>query len=444
MPSSRRDFLSNTSKLLAASSIAGLSSSPLLSAAEEKKTTAADKIVIALIGCRNMGFGDLQNALKIEGVECGALCDVDSEILEKRSADIAKLQGKAPLQYKDYKKLIENKDINAVIIGTPDHWHCLPFIAACQAGKDIYVEKPLANTIAECDLMVAATRKYQRVVQVGQQQRSGVHWKQAMDFMNEGKIGQLRKVNIWSNFHYGVGQPKVPDEAPPPSVDFDMWLGPAPQRSFNKNRFHGSWRMFWDYGGGLMTDWGVHLIDMALWVKGITALPIAVSASGGNFAFPDRAHETFDTMNVSYQLNDYTINWEHTAGVQSGPYGRAYGLAFVGNDATLVIDRDGWELFPEPDNGKYKVPAIPKQPGRDSHELHMRNFIECIRTRKDPACTIENGRLVALYAHMANIALRTNSRLQWNDVTKNFGNNAAANALITPNYRKPWSLPKVV
>ena len=443
MSSTRRDFLSNTSKLLAASGLAGFTTSPLPTNTGKKENSAADKIVVALIGCRNMGFGDLQNALKIEGVECGAICDVDTEILEKRSADVSKLQGKSPIQYKDYRKLMENKDINAVIIGTPDHWHCLPFIAACEAGKDIYVEKPLANSIAECELMVAVARKYNRVVQVGQQQRSGTHWKQAMDFMNAGGIGQLRKVNVWSNFNYGVGQPKIPDEAPPTTVDYDTWLGPAPKRSFNKNRFHGSWRMFWDYGGGLMTDWGVHLIDMALWAKQITELPISVSVTGGNFSHPDRAHETFDTMSVGYQLKDYTINWEHTAGVQSGPYGRAYGLAFVGNDATLVIDREGWELFPEMENGKYKVPALPKQSGRDSHEPHMKNFLECIKTRKDPVCTIENGRLVALYAHMANIALRTNSRLEWNDTAKNFGNNTSANALITPTYRKPWALPKV-
>ena len=443
MPTTRRDFISNSSKLLAASSLAGLTTSSVLGHESIKQTSAADKIGIALIGCRSMGFGDLQNALKVPGVECIAICDIDDEVIKNRSADVLKIQGKSPLHYKDYRKLMENKDINAVIIGTPDHWHCLPFIAACQSGKDIYVEKPLANSIAECDVMVAAARKYNRVVQVGQQQRSGSHWKQAMDFMNAGNIGQLRKINIWSNFNYGVGQPKVPDEAVPPGVDFDMWLGPAPKRSFNRNRFHGSWRMFWDYGGGLMTDWGVHLIDMALWVKETKDLPLAVTATGGNFAFPDRAHETFDTMSVSYQMKDYTINWEHTAGVQTGPYGRAYGLAFVGNDATLVIDRDGWELFPEMENGKYKVPAMPKQSGRDSHEPHMKNFIECIKTRKDPACTIENGRLVAVYAHMANIALRTNSRLEWNDTTKNFGNNAAANALITPSYRTPWSLPKM-
>lgn len=442
MSITRRNFLANTTKLVASTGLIGLTGAPLVSAAASKKTAAADKIVVALIGCKGMGFGDLENALKQPGVECGAICDIDDEILARRSADIVKLQGKAPLQYKDYRKLMENKDIQAVIIGTPDHWHCLPFIAACQAGKDIYVEKPLANSIAECDLMVKAARKYNRVVQVGQQQRSGAHWKTAMEFMNAGKIGDLRKVNIWANFNYGIGQPKAPDEAVPPGVDFDMWLGPAPKRSFNKTRFHGSWRMFWDYGGGLVTDWGVHLIDMALWVKGITQLPLGVTATGGNFSFKDHAHETFDTMSVSYQMKDYTINWEHTAGVQTGPYGKAYGLAFVGNDATLVINREGWELFPETEDGSYKVPAMPKQNGGENHEPHMKNFIECIKTRKDPACTIENGRLVAVYAHMANIALRTNSRLEW-DETKSFGNNKAANALITPVYRTPWSLPKV-
>jgi hypothetical protein len=148
-------------------------------------------------------------------------------------------------------------------------------------------------------------------------------------------------------------------------------------------------------------------------------------------------------MSVTYQLKDYTISWEHTAGLQSGPYNRLYGLAFVGNDATIVVDRSGWELLPEVDNGQYKVAAIPKQSAKDSHEDHVKNFLECVKSRKDPNCPIENGRLVALYSHMGNIALRTQSRLEWNDGAKNFGKNEAANALITPHYRAPWSLPKV-
>jgi len=445
MPITRRKFLNDNAKLLAAAGVAAIAPLPLFSTIRHKTPSANEKIKIGLIGAKNMGFGNLENALKQPGVECIGLCDVDDTILAQRSADVEKIQGKAPTKYKDFRKLLENKDIDAVIIGTPDHWHCLPFVYACEMGKDIYVEKPLANSIAECGLMVKAARKYNRVVQVGQQQRSGNHFKSAIDFIKAGKIGQLRKVNIWGNFNYGIGRIKVPDTGVPTGVDFEQWLGPAPMRSFNAARFHGSWRMFWDYGGGLMTDWGVHLLDMALWAKDINTFPLSVSAAGGNFSFPTHDHETFDTMDVTYQLKDFTINWQHTAGVQQGPYGRAYGLAFVGNDATLVIDRDTWELFPMYDNEskKFKTDAVEKRTGTDSHEDHMIDFLACIKSRKDPACTIENGRLVALYAHMGNIALRTQSRLVWNEAANNFGDNAGANALITPVYRKPWVLPKL-
>ena len=440
MPPTRRDFLSDSTKLVAAAGIAGI---PVFSAANSNKVAASDKVTVALIGCRGMGFGDLQNALKQPGVECAALCDVDNNILTQRQADVAKIQGKAPAIYADYRKLLEDKNIDAVIIGTPDHWHCLIFIAACEAGKDVYVEKPLANSIAECDLMVKAARKYKRVAQVGQQQRSSDHFEKAMDSIKTGKIGQLRKVNVWANFNYGIGSTKAPDEAVPAGVDYDRWLGPAPLLPFNKTRFHGNWRMFWDYGGGLVTDWGVHLLDMALWAKDITEPPISVTATGGNFAYANNAHETFDTLGVSFQMKDYVINWENVAGTQNGPYGIGYGLAFIGNDATLVVNREQMELFPETVDGKNKVPAMPKQEGTDSHEAHMINFLDCIKTRKDPACTIENGRLVAMYAHMGNIAMRTQSQLVWNRVDNNFGENKAANALITPAYRAPWQLPKL-
>ncbi len=443
MPTTRRHFIAATTKLAAAASLSSFAGAPFLAAARPKKLSSGDTINIALIGCRNMGFGDLENALKQPGVTCTALCDVDSIILDKRAADILKIQGKQPAKYADYRKLLEDKTIDAVIIGTPDHWHCLTFVEACQAGKDVYVEKPLANSIAECNVMVKAARHYNRVVQVGQQQRSGPLFKKAMGLINDGAIGQLRKVNVWGNFNYGIGAPKAPDEPVPAGVDYDMWLGPAPLRTFNKTRFHGDWRMFWDYGGGLVTDWGVHLLDIALWAKNIKELPLAVTATGGNFAYPDHAHETFDTMNVNFQLPDYTISWENTAGTENGPYGLSYGLSFIGNDATLVLNRENMEFFPEKAEGKLKVPERPKETGDDSHEPHMKNFIECIRNRKDPVCTIENGRLVALYAHMGNIALRTKSMLVWNEKDNNFGHNTAANELITPHYRKPWKLPEM-
>ncbi|MEP6727513.1 MAG: Gfo/Idh/MocA family oxidoreductase, partial [Bacteroidota bacterium] len=358
MANNRRGFISNTAKIIAASAIQGFVN-PVQKQTTSKEIAAGDKIVLGLIGARGQGMADLRQALKQPGVECAAVCDVDDAVLTERTADIEKIQGKPPKQYKDFRKLLDNKDIDAVMIGTPDHWHCYMLIAACQAGKDVYVEKPLANSIGECDLMVKAVRKYNKVVQVGQQQRSGDHWKTSMDMIKAGKLGQLRKSNVWANFNYGIGQLKVPDEPVPAGVDFDMWLGPAPQRSFNKARFHGSWRMFWDYGGGLLTDWGVHLMDMALWAKDITKPPISAVATGGNFAYPDHAHETFDTMSVSWQMPDHNIAWEHTAGIESGPWGRNYGLAFIGNDASIVIDRESFDFFPEMQNGQYKVAAMP-------------------------------------------------------------------------------------
>ncbi len=442
MKSSRRKFISNTTKITAAAGLSGFI--PSISKAAKLKTSANDKVLVALIGARNMGYGILSHAINQPGVECAAICDIDDRVLDGKIEDVNKKTGKKPQRYKDFRKLLENKDIDAVIVGTPDHWHCLPTVFACQAGKDVYVEKPMANSIEECNVMVKAARKYNRVVQVGQHQRSGVMWRQVMEKIKDGNIGQLRKVLIWANFNYGVGRTKVPDSAVPEGVDFDMWLGPAPDRTFNESRFHGSWRMFWDYGGGLMTDWGVHLIDMALWAKDVDDPPIAVMSSGGNFSHPDNAHETYDTMSVSWQMKDYNINWEHTAGTQNGPYDRMYGLAFIGNDATVVADRGGWEIFPELEEGKYKVPAMPAQSSQgETHEEHVKNWLECIKSRNDPNCSVETGRNVAIYAHMANISLRTNTRVEWDFSRGDFGKNEAAMAFYAPTYRKPWELPKI-
>ena len=436
----RRKFIQQSSQLSVAAG-AFISESY---ARNPTRISANEKIVIGVIGCNNMGNGIMNHALNQPNVECAMICDIDDTITAKRAEEVFKKTGKKPQTTNDYRRLLDNKDIDAVVIATPDHWHCLPFVEACQSGKDVYVEKPLANSIGECNAMVKATRKYNRIVQVGQQQRSGEHWQKAIQLIQSGGIGTLRKVNCWANFNYAIGKPKAPDAPVPTGIDFERWLGPAPLRAYNPTRHHGSWRFFWDYGGGLMTDWGAHLIDIALWAKNIKTAPDAVMATGGNFYSPEFAHEAFDTMSVVYQLPDYTISWEHTAGTQNGPYGRSYGLAFVGNDATLVIDRSGWELFPEVQNGEYKIPSMPPKRGdEESHDKHVKNWLDCIRDKKEPNCPIENGRLVAMYAHMGNIALRSNSRLEWNETTQSFGRNEAANALITPLYRQPWSFPKL-
>lgn len=248
----RRDFLRQTALIGA-----GLSISPFFIKAGNAGVGANDKIGVGLIGCNGMGFEDLKAFLRNPEVECIALSDIDESVLNNRAAETKKITGKKVKHlYKDWRKLIDNKDIDLVIVGTPDHWHCLQMVSACQAGKDVYCEKPLGNSIEECNIMVRAAQKYNRVVQVGQWQRSDPHWQDAMAFVHGGQLGKIRTVRVFSYQGWCPSIPVKPDEAVPAGVDYDMWLGPAPRRPFNRNRFHFTFRWFWDYAGGLMTDWG--------------------------------------------------------------------------------------------------------------------------------------------------------------------------------------------
>jgi predicted dehydrogenase len=436
----RRNFIKK-STVLSAGAGALLSSGVLAS-----KVSPSDKINVALIGCRNMGFGDLKKHLEFDDVYCVAMCDVDANLLEERAAEIQKDFQQKPKLYKDYRKLLEQKDIDAVIVGTPDHWHCLMVVDAVAAGKDVYVEKPMANSIEECNIMVKAANYYKRVVQVGQQQRSNAIFNEVMIMIKTGTIGTLRKVNIWANFNYGLGARPAMDGPAPEGVDYDMWLGPAPKRPFNRNRFHGSWRHFWDYGGGMFSDWGVHLIDMGLWVKDQVKAPKQVLTFAANNSGSDQMRETFDTMNVIYPIENYVINYDMTAGVQKGPYDNMYGIAFIGNKATIKVDRHHYKLIPEWDNDKKEdmVEAKEVDSGHESHGEHARNFIDCIKSRKTPVCPPEVGRAAALHAHIANISARVGEpSLVWDDKNNRFANCEKANSYIVPKYRAPWILPKI-
>jgi predicted dehydrogenase len=437
MEMNRRTFIKQTAFTTAGIGLSGLANA---------RVVPSDTINVALIGCHNMGFGILQHHLSNPGVNCVALCDVDENTLNERAAEVRQKFSQSPKIYSDFRKMLEQKDIDAVIIGTPDHWHCLLMVYALQAGKDVYVEKPMANTIEECNIMVKAANYYKRVVQVGQQQRSGFVFKKAMELIKSDAIGKLRKVNIWANFEYGAGPAIVPDEAVPSGIDYDMWLGPAPQRPFNPNRFHGSWRHFWDYGGGLMSDWGVHLIDMGLWAKDITNPPGKVLTYAANTFHEMRARETFDSMTVCYPENDFVINWDMTAGIQRGPYDMLYGLAFIGDDGTIVAERAKITLYPEWDNeaNRFRAAEYKFTEGKESHNEHVKNFLDCIKSRQKPACPPEVGRTAALHVHIANIAARVGEPvLLWNDELNCFTNSEAANKLIAPVYRQPWTLPRI-
>ena len=367
----RRDFIRQATLLGA-----GLSMSPFFINATSGSIGANDKIRVGLIGCKGMGFSDLQAFLRNPEVECIALCDIDDEVLNSRAAETQKITGKKVKNlYKDWRKLIDNKDIDVVIVGTPDHWHCLQMVAACEAGKDVYCEKPLGNSIEECNIMVRAAEKYNRVVQVGQWQRSDPHWQDAMAFVHSGQLGKIRTVRVFSYQGWCPSIPVKPDEPVPAGIDYDMWLGPAPKRPFNRNRFHFTFRWFWDYAGGLMTDWGVHLLDYALYGMNVTA-PNSIMASGGKFGYPDDACETPDLLQTIYTFDDFTVMWDHAIGIDDGAYGRNHGLGFVGENGTLVVDRSGWEVIPEKVSGKARMEAVPlkKAYGEGGLNLHVKNI----------------------------------------------------------------------
>lgn len=408
------------------------------------KISANDTVVVGLIGCKGMGFSNLKAFLNQPGVECGALCDVDVNVLNERAAETEKITGKKPVLYNDFRKLLEQKDIDAVIVATPDHWHCLQMVYACEAGKDVYCEKPLANTIEECNVMVDAAQYYNKVVQVGQWQRSDPHWKDSVQYLHDGHIGRIRSVKAWSNVGWKGSIPVLPDEPVPAGVDYDMWLGPAPKKPFNMNRFHFTFRWYWDYAGGLMTDWGVHLLDYALFGMN-QYVPKSIMATGGKYAFPDDAMETPDTMTTVYDFGDFSLLWEHTIGIY-GANRSGHGVAFVGEYGTLFVDRSGWQVIPETSGFGVKegLQAVPLQKSTGKGlDLHIANFIDCIKSRNKPNCDIEIGAHIARFAHLGNIAYRLGRKMNWDAENQSFVKDKDANALVKAKYRSPWKLPKI-
>jgi len=440
--SNRRSFIKTSA---AAAAGIGVSTSLTASVLSPSRVLGAnERINVALIGARNMGWYDLEDILKQSNVECHTLCDVDSTVLKDKVEQFRQKGDPVPNITTDFRMVLDNKDIDAVIIGTPDHWHCLPTVEACQAGKHVYVEKPLANSVGEINVMLDAARKHKSLVQVGQQQRSGAHWLSAINFVKSGKLGTMRQVKFWGNFNYGAGNMPVPDSAVPEGVDYERWLGPAPKRPFNENRFHGSWRMFRDYGGGLLSDWGVHLIDMGLWAMDVKSAPLSVQALGGNFASKDRALEMPDTLSVLYEMDGYNMIWEHNGGVEQGPYDQSYGVKFIGSKGTLVADRDKWRVFPEGNGDELRMEEVPEQASDyKSHLNHCENFIRAIRYGDSLNAEIEFGHRSALYAHLGNIAYWANERVVYDEEQRRITSSDRAHALLTPAYRAPWKFPTV-
>ncbi|HOO98713.1 MAG TPA: Gfo/Idh/MocA family oxidoreductase [Bacteroidales bacterium] len=433
MTSTRRKFI-KTASLMAAGTV--FSVDALTKA--RMSVAPSDKINVALVGGNSMGWSDLSSFLKNPEVECIAVADVDRNVLNRVTDNIIKLGRPQPKLYLNYRKMLENKDIDAVIVATPDHWHCLIFCDSLAAGKHVYVEKPIGNSIAEINIMHKAAKKHQKIVQVNQWQRSQPHFVDAINFIRTGKLGRIRLCKSWSFVDWKTAIPKVPDSDVPVGIDYNMWLGPAPRRRFNKNRFHQSWRWFWEYGNGVMTDWGVHLIDFILYGMN-KSIPESVMSVGGKYAFPDDAMVTPDTQTAVYDFKDFSMVWEHSIGIGLGNWARPHGMAYTGENGTLVLDRKGWEVFPE----KTRMEAVPLQKNVGvGLDLHVRNFLDCMinNTPDKLNAPIDIGRNVGLVAMMGNIAYRTGEKVIWNDARQEF-TSKTANQLITPEYHNGWELP---
>jgi predicted dehydrogenase len=412
---------------------------------------ANERVRVALVGCGGRGTTVAQLMARVPGAEFVAACDV----YEPNATAARAWAGAGCTTHKDFREALDRKDVDAVLVGTPDHWHATVVVLACRAGKDVYVEKPLAHNVREGRAVVEAAKKHNRVVQVGTQHRSAEHYREAARIVQGGELGKVHLVRMWNYLNLspdGIG--RATDSDPPAGLDWDFFLGPAPQVPFNKNRFLRTFRWFWDYAGGLMTDWGTHRLDSMHQVMGVDA-PLTVTASGGRFALRDGA-ETPDVLQVTYEYPGFVLSYEccmvnahGTGGRTPGKsYYRAKGLddrphgeAFYGTDGTLFSDRLGYEVFPEPAapgrGGRAKRADVA---ARDATDLHVQNFIECVRSRQKPAADTETGHRATVAAHLGNIAYRTGRKLRWDAAREEIADDPAAAALLGRAARKPWDL----
>ena len=425
----RRQFIGKSSATIAGVGL-GLSLSPRSFA---RAKGANEKIVLGLIGCGGMGRENMRQLMTRPGVEIAAICDVDETHLDKASGDVTKVNRPAPKRFRDFRQLLDQKDIDAVIIGTPDHWHAIPFIAACEAGKDIYCEKPISHDFIEAKAMLSAARHFKPVVQIGTWQRSMNHFQEAINFVRSGKMGKIAVCRAWNfNQNKSMGHPKP--EPAPATLDYDFWLGPAPKTPYQSNRCHYSWRNFYEFGGGLMTDWGVHMIDIVL--LAMQADPIHVASSGGNFSIDDDRSAP-DTMQAIYQFPKFTLNWEQRHDNQRGiDGGRSHGSEFIGSKGTLIVDRTDYQYFPADKDAELPPKC------ENTASTHWQNFLDCVKSRETPHSGIESMAHTTMLCHLGNISYQSGKTVQWDAAKWEIKNTSDVKHCMAyeREYRQPWKL----
>jgi predicted dehydrogenase len=415
-----------------------------------------DPVRLGVIGVGNRGDQLLDAFLVHKDCEIAALCDVYEPYLD---AAQKKVGGKSTL-YHDFRKLIEQKDLDAVVIATPDHWHALQFVAACRAGKDVYVEKPLSLTISEGQKMVAVAQETGRITQVGLHRRSSSFIHEAVRQIRDGAIG---KVTVAKCYHLrnestqGIGSP--PDGDPPAGLDWDLWLGPAPKVPFNPNRCLYKFRWFWDYSGGQLTNFGAHYLDVIQWALGQDA-PQAVFAAGGKYAVADN-REIPDTMEVIWEYPGALVIFSQFNASQSPGNIKGCELEFRGTKGTMLINEgSGFEIIAESTRTRElpalsplnrKENALQSQSARKAREPvvvrgraetadHTRNFLDCVKSRKSTNCPVDVGHRSTSATLVAKIALRLGRHLTWDGKAEKFSHDEEANRLLAYEYRSPWQL----
>jgi predicted dehydrogenase len=487
MSISRRKFVSSSAAGLAGGLVAGTTAAgsaagdptggasttgadtsarrPAQSAQSQRNVAGAnDRVRVAFVGVGGMGRGHLNNFVQMDDVQVVTVCDL-WEVNRERARRMSERQrtGAATAE-QDFRRVVERQDIDAVVVATTDHWHAIPLVMACRAGKDVYVEKPLSHTVREGRAMVQAARDHNRVVQVGTQQRSGLHFQEAVRIVQSGVLGNIHRIATWN---YGneapMGIGPQPDGTAPAGLDWDFYLGPAPLVPYNPNRFLFTFRWFWDYAGGMMTDWGVHLLDIVLWAMQEDG-PKSVSAAGGHFVLKD-GRETPDTIDVLYEFDSFICTYANRTGNAYHPSGRGYGIEFYGTDGTLFVDRGGFELVPET-GGRTDAPRPPviaeqdeppkawertwsansariqgvRGPTSDQNLSHIRNFLDCMRSRQRPISDVELAHRSTAMCMLGNISYRTGHKITWDTAREECVGDAEANALLGREYRAPWKL----
>jgi len=393
----------------------------------------SEKIVLGFIGVGGMGTGLVNTFKNFPDVEIAAVCDVYEPHLRRAQS----AAGGAPEAHHDFRKVLDRKDIDAVVIATPDHWHGITTILACQAGKDVYCEKPLAHRIQEGRAMVSAAEKHKRVTQMGNLIHAGENYHRVVEIVRSGALGKISKVRVWlAADRSGLGRP--PDGPAPQGCDYDFWLGPAPKRGFNPNRFTFNWRYFWDYGGGILTDFCCHIVDLVHWAMDVEA-PVSIAAAGGRYALADNA-EVPDTLDVTYEYQKgdqrFLMVWSHTDANNHGIEGQGLGIMFQGTDATLVASYNDYRILPEHGRKIDKPkPSLTRSVG------HHREWLDAIKTRARCSCHFGYGHRLTSVGNLGNISLWSGEKLKWDAASERIVNHPEANQYLTKEYRKPWTLP---